>query len=161
MASVGFLRAVVECASRRPGPTDPLLPPEGRGLKLWSPMPNPPNGTPAKKPPAPSLKLRLAERHWSKDQAVSRLSQPCSVGRLRLKLVSAPNRFRGVAVSDRGAYDAVLARPAEGIKPRWRHIVNPSNATIRKRAGSSSPQRAAATMSVAMSSRTASGWLAQ
>ena len=37
-----------------------------------------------------------------------------------------------------GRYDAALAA-TQAAKPRWRHIANPANATIRKRIGSSSP----------------------
>jgi len=37
-------------------------------------MPKQPNGTPGKKPPAPSVKVRMAGRLWSNDQAESRLS---------------------------------------------------------------------------------------
>jgi hypothetical protein len=59
-----------------------------------------------------------------------------------------------------GRYDAAF-EVAEAAKPRGRHIANPANATIRKRVGSSSPWLAAPITSVAMSSRTTSGWLMQ
>jgi hypothetical protein len=59
-----------------------------------------------------------------------------------------------------GTYDAALAGE-EAVEPCGQHVANPADATIRKRSGSSSPWLAAAIISVAMSSRTTSGWLVQ
>jgi hypothetical protein len=63
-------RALVLCvwlsdmASRGPGPTGPLFPPKGRGLRprSRSHMRKQPNGTPGKKPSAPSVKVRLGRK---------------------------------------------------------------------------------------------------
>jgi hypothetical protein len=75
-------------------------------------MPKQPSSTPGKKPPAPSLKLRLA-RFWSRDQAASRLNHRRGASRLpgrrprRLKLIGAPNRLWRVAARDRKAMIAL------------------------------------------------------
>jgi hypothetical protein len=66
-----------------------------------------------------------------------------------------------------GSVGTVVAAPfvtfgvAEVAGPRRPRVANPATATIRNRTGSSSPRLAAAIISVAMSSRTTSDWVAQ
>ena len=68
--------------------------------------------------------------------------------------VSRPYRIE----DDPAGYEAALAAALRALRGRRRWaIANPANAAIRKRIGSSSPRLAAATISAAMSSRTAAG----
>jgi hypothetical protein len=61
VAGVGFRREVGKRASRGPGSHRAFVA-EGAGPQLWSwshmPKQQQPNGTPDKKPPAPSVKAR-------------------------------------------------------------------------------------------------------
>jgi hypothetical protein len=54
-AGVGFLRGLSAGASRGPGPSTAFCR-AGAKMLSWSYMPKQPNGTPGKKPSAPSLK---------------------------------------------------------------------------------------------------------
>ncbi len=128
VAGVGLLRAgcpdgphaapalLLDCPSRRPGLNS---------LGPACPSSSSPNGTPGKKPPAPSVKLRLSrtpleQRSGSKSLAPS--AQRRSTVRKEMmgpKLVSAPNRFRVVVAGTRTLDDAAAARSAISSHPQW------------------------------------------
>jgi hypothetical protein len=69
MAGVGFQREAVWLTSlTRPRPFPPETASKRAGASehdLGPPMPKQPNGTPGKKPPAPSVKVRLGRKNMA------------------------------------------------------------------------------------------------
>src|SRR5262249_24138021 len=60
VASVGSMRGAIRLSLTQPRSLLPALPQKGRGLRFdHDRMPEQLNGTPGKKPPAPSVKVRI------------------------------------------------------------------------------------------------------